>query len=248
MLRCLTGGPRACLQSGVPAAADTSARAVPGRLVRAAAGLRSPPSWCLCASLTPVFQARKWELPQPFILLTKFFVFSTEFLAQSPYMYTHMQAHLCTLTHRCTHTDFPRRSPLPCGSEWMGISCGLRSGLCVLSCAGSSLLCTGFLQLRPAGTALERPRSAFSRHGFSCCGSWALGAQASVVVAHELSCSVARGIFLDQGSNRVPCIFRHSQPLDCQGSPAAGSLEQHDQYTARFPRHSCTVPSPIPSV
>ena len=48
---------------------------------------------------------------------------------------------------------------------------------------------------------------------FSCCGTWALGAQASAVVAfglqsagsvveaHRLSCSMAYGIFLDQGSN-----------------------------------------------
>ena len=59
--------------------------------------------------------------------------------------------------------------------------------------------------------------------GFSCCGAWALGAQASVVVArglsscgswalerssvvavHGLSCSVASGIFPDQGSNPCP--------------------------------------------
>ena len=33
----------------------------------------------------------------------------------------------------------------------------------------------------------------------------ALGAQASVVVAHGLSCSAACGIFLDQGSN--PCLL-----------------------------------------
>ena len=62
---------------------------------------------------------------------------------------------------------------------------------------------------------------------FSCCEAQALGAWASVVVAHGLSscgswslerrlsscgtqasCSVACGIFPDQGSNRVPCINR----------------------------------------
>ena len=43
----------------------------------------------------------------------------------------------------------------------------------------------------------------FHYSGFSCCGAQALGAWASVVVAHGLSCSEARGIFLDQGSN--PC-------------------------------------------
>ena len=48
--------------------------------------------------------------------------------------------------------------------------------------------------------------------GFSCCEARALGAQASVVAApglstgasHGLSCSVACGIFLDQGSNLCP--------------------------------------------
>ena len=40
--------------------------------------------------------------------------------------------------------------------------------------------------------------------GFSCCGAWALGTQASVVVAHGLSCSVACGIFPDQGLNPCP--------------------------------------------
>ena len=34
-----------------------------------------------------------------------------------------------------------------------------------------------------------------------CCGAWPLGARASVVVARGLSCSVACGIFPDQGSN-----------------------------------------------
>ena len=50
--------------------------------------------------------------------------------------------------------------------------------------------------------------------GFSCCraqplGAWASvvaarGLSSSVVVAHELSCSLACGIFLDQGSNLCP--------------------------------------------
>ena len=40
--------------------------------------------------------------------------------------------------------------------------------------------------------------------GFSCCGAWALGTQASVVVAHGLSCSAACGILPDQGSNPCP--------------------------------------------
>ena len=40
--------------------------------------------------------------------------------------------------------------------------------------------------------------------GFSCCGARALGARASVVVARGLSCPMACGIFLDQGSNPCP--------------------------------------------
>ena len=37
-----------------------------------------------------------------------------------------------------------------------------------------------------------------------CCGARALGARASVVVAHGLTCSAACGIFPDQGSNPCP--------------------------------------------
>ena len=33
------------------------------------------------------------------------------------------------------------------------------------------------------------------------CGAWALGTRASVLVAHGLHCSMACGIFPDQGSN-----------------------------------------------
>ena len=44
--------------------------------------------------------------------------------------------------------------------------------------------------------------------GFSCCGAWALGTWASGFVAHGLSCSSVWGIFLDEGSTRVPCIGR----------------------------------------
>ena len=44
----------------------------------------------------------------------------------------------------------------------------------------------------------------FHCSGFSCCGAQTLGARASVVVAHGLSCSVACGIFPDQGLNPHP--------------------------------------------
>ena len=42
----------------------------------------------------------------------------------------------------------------------------------------------------------------------SCCRARALGTWASVVVVHGLSCSVACGIFLDQGSNLCPLVGR----------------------------------------
>ena len=43
----------------------------------------------------------------------------------------------------------------------------------------------------------------------------------SVVVAHRLSCSVACGIFPDQGSNPCPLHWQaDSQPLRHQGSPS----------------------------
>ena len=45
--------------------------------------------------------------------------------------------------------------------------------------------------------------------------------QASAVGTHGLSCSVASGLFMDQGSNSCPLHWRaYSQPLDHQGSPS----------------------------
>ena len=56
--------------------------------------------------------------------------------------------------------------------------------------------------------------------GFSCCRARALGPWASVLVARGLSCSMACGIFPDQGLN--PCSLHwqvDSYPLYQQGSP-----------------------------
>ena len=62
----------------------------------------------------------------------------------------------------------------------------------IFGCIGSLLLHTGFLQLRQSGATLRCSVQASHCGGFSCCGAWALGAWASVVVAHELSsCSRA---------------------------------------------------------
>ena len=57
----------------------------------------------------------------------------------------------------------------------------------IFGCVGFSLLCAGFLQLRRAGATLRCGARASRCGGFSCCGAWALGAWASVVVAHGLS-------------------------------------------------------------
>ena len=72
----------------------------------------------------------------------------------------------------------------------------------------------GHSSSRCAGLSLSRPlllRSTGSRRA------------GSVVVAHGPSCSVACGIFPDQGSNPCPLHWQaDSQPLHHQGSPALG--------------------------
>ena len=57
----------------------------------------------------------------------------------------------------------------------------------IFGCVGSSSLHVGFLQLRRAGATLRCSVWASHCGGFSCCGAWGLGAQASVVVARGLS-------------------------------------------------------------
>ena len=56
-----------------------------------------------------------------------------------------------------------------------------------LGCIGSSLLHVGFPQLQRAGATLHCRAQASHCGGFCCCGAWALGARASVVVARGLS-------------------------------------------------------------
>ena len=51
---------------------------------------------------------------------------------------------------------------------------------------GSSLWRASFLSLQRAGATLRCGVQAFYCSGFSCCGAWALGTRASVVVAHRL--------------------------------------------------------------
>ena len=57
----------------------------------------------------------------------------------------------------------------------------------IFDCIGSSLLHAGFLQLWQAGVTLCCGARASHCGGFSCCGTWALGVQASVIVARGLS-------------------------------------------------------------
>ena len=67
----------------------------------------------------------------------------------------------------------------------------------IFGCSGSSLPHKGFLLLQCTG---------FSLQWLSLFRALAPGAQASIVVAHGLSCSTACGVFLDQGS--TPCPLR----------------------------------------
>ena len=86
-------------------------------------------------------------------------------------------------------------------------------------CTGSSLLCSSF-QLQQAGAALHCGAQPSHCNSFSCCGAQALGIRTSVIGACRLSCSVACGIFLDQGSNPCPLHWQvASYPLYHQGSP-----------------------------
>ena len=81
------------------------------------------------------------------------------------------------------------------------------------------LLCTGFLQLGYAGATVHC--GAWTPHcgGFSLSSLQALSKD-SAVVAHRLRCSIACGIFPDQG--RSPCPLQQqaeSYPLCQQGTP-----------------------------
>ena len=77
-----------------------------------------------------------------------------------------------------------------------------RLSLVAASGGYSSLRCTGFSLL----WLLLLQSTGSRRAGFSSCSTWAqqLRRKGSVVVVHGLSCSVACGIFLDQGSNLCP--------------------------------------------
>ena len=92
--------------------------------------------------------------------------------------------------------------------------------LFIYGCVGSLFLCEGFLLVVAsgchssswcAGLSLSQPLLLQSK------GSRRTG---SVIVAHRLICSMACGIFPDQGSNPCPLHWQAgSQPLCHQGSP-----------------------------
>ena len=80
--------------------------------------------------------------------------------------------------------------------------------------------CTQVFSSRSEPELLSSCGTQASRCSDFSCGAWALGAQASVVVACRLSCPVACGIFPDQGSNSYPLHWQaDSSPLSHQGSP-----------------------------
>ena len=71
--------------------------------------------------------------------------------------------------------------------SWVFILFYFLINLFIFGCIGYSLLRAGFLQLWHVGATLRCGAHASQCGGFSCCGTWALGARASVVVAHGLS-------------------------------------------------------------
>ena len=93
----------------------------------------------------------------------------------------------------------------------------------------------GHSSSRCAGLSLSQPlllRSTGSRRA------------GSVVVAHGPSCSVACGIFPDQGSNPRPLHWQaDSQPLRHQGSPRGSSSDAQCQWS-----HSSNFLQTLPSV
>ena len=78
----------------------------------------------------------------------------------------------------------------------------------IFGCTGSLLLHRRLSSCGEQGLLSSGPRASH-RRGFSCCRAQTLGHKGSVLVAHGLSCSVARGISLDQGSNLVLCSGWH---------------------------------------
>ena len=68
--------------------------------------------------------------------------------------------------------------------------------LFIFGCIRPFLLHTGFLQLQQAGATLRCCVQASHCSGFSCCGTWAVGARASVIVTRGLSSCGSRAQLL----------------------------------------------------
>ena len=119
--------------------------------------------------------------------------------------------------------------------------------LFIFGCTGFLLLHSDFPQLWWAGTTLHCCTQAPHCSRFSCCGAQALGSQASVVATHGFtscrsgfqstgsvfvlqgfSCSIACGIFPDQGLNPCPLHWQvDAYPLHHQGSPRQSLFKSH---------------------
>ena len=92
--------------------------------------------------------------------------------------------------------------------------------LCIFMAALGLCCCTQVFSSRGEPELLSSCGTQASGCSDFSCGAWALGAQASVVVACRLSCPVACGIFPGQGSNSYPLHWQaDSSPLSHQGSP-----------------------------
>ena len=98
-------------------------------------------------------------------------------------------------------------------------------GLCCCTQAFSSCGEQGLLFIAVHGLFIAV--ASLVEHSLWACGLQYLWYTGSVVVAHGLSCSAARGIFPDQGSSPCPLHWQEdSQPLRHQGSPSS-FLKQH---------------------
>ena len=80
--------------------------------------------------------------------------------------------------------------------------------LLIYGCIGSSLLRTGFLQLRRVGATLHCGARASHCGGFSCCGAWALGTWAQQLWLTGLVAPRHVASSWTRARTHVPCIGR----------------------------------------
>ena len=115
---------------------------------------------------------------------------------------------------------FPSHFKSPSPSCLLCILNPVTSQYLTFGCAGSLLLRRLFSSWGERGLLASYGAPAPRRTGFSC-GAWGLGTWArscGSMELHWLSCSTARGMVRDHGSN--PCLlhWQDSQPLSRQGS------------------------------